>query len=106
MWGGAARVLRPAPWPGGNGKVAGVVTGVVAARHERVIIADDDVRYRPDQVLAMSGLLAGCDLVRRGAAARRRPIPRRPDAPRGAHRRCPAATTRVRRDRRDQRIRH
>ena len=30
---------------GRNGKVAGVVTGVRWARHERVVLADDDVRY-------------------------------------------------------------
>lgn len=44
-WGAVARHVRPQPWAGRNGKVAGVVTGVRLARHERVVIADDDVRH-------------------------------------------------------------
>src|SRR4051794_2588438 len=40
-----ARHVAPEPWPGGNGKVAVVVTGVTMARHEHVVIADDDVRW-------------------------------------------------------------
>src|SRR4051812_2474913 len=39
------RHVRPEPRPGANGKVRGVVTGVRLARHEAVVIADDDVRY-------------------------------------------------------------
>jgi hypothetical protein len=63
-WSGIAQHLPVADWPGRNRKVAGVVTGVFAARHELVIIADDDVRYRPEQLAAMLFRLAGADLVR------------------------------------------
>lgn len=60
-----ARHLRPLPWPGRNGKVAGVVTGVRAARHERVVLADDDVRYSPASLRGVLDALAeGADLVR------------------------------------------
>ena len=64
------RHLPPDPWPGCNGKVAGVVTGVRVARHECVVIADDDVRYGEASlravVAAMRGLLGEepADLVR------------------------------------------
>jgi hypothetical protein len=63
-WFGIVRHLPVADWPGRNRKVAGVVTGVFAARHEMVIVADDDVRYRPDQLAVMQFRLAGADLVR------------------------------------------
>jgi hypothetical protein len=63
-WSGIARQLPVADWPGRNRKVAGVVTGVFAARHEFVIIADDDVRYRLDQLADLQFRLAGADLVR------------------------------------------
>src|SRR5690242_1886606 len=45
LWADQVRHVPPDPWPGRNGKVAGVVTGIRRARHERVVIADDDVRY-------------------------------------------------------------
>ncbi|WP_348787677.1 glycosyltransferase [Leifsonia sp. NPDC080035] len=57
------RHLPVQPWPGRNGKVAGVVTGVRAARHERVVIADDDVRYREDALGALVGRLDDADVV-------------------------------------------
>jgi hypothetical protein len=63
-WEGLVRHLPPEPWPGRNGKVAGVVTGVSRARHERVVIADDDVRYDYDGLVRVSGMLAVADLVR------------------------------------------
>lgn len=63
-WGSIVRHLPVDAWPGRNGKVAGVVTGVRAARHEFVIIADDDVRYRPEQLAQVAMRLAGADLVR------------------------------------------
>lgn len=63
-WAPIVRHLPVDPWPGGNGKVAGVVTGVLAARHESVIIADDDVRYRPEQLAEVAIRLAGADVVR------------------------------------------
>ncbi len=63
-WAPAVRHLPPQPWPGRNGKVGGVVTGVRAARHEAVVIADDDVRYTAAQLGELAGELAGADLVR------------------------------------------
>jgi hypothetical protein len=46
------------------GKVDGVITGVLAARHERVVIADDDVRYSADSLARVAALLDEADLVR------------------------------------------
>lgn len=63
-WGGLARQLRPGAWPGRNRKVAGVVTGVLAARHDLVVVADDDVRYRPEQLVQIAAMLDGADLIR------------------------------------------
>jgi len=63
-WRAAVRHTRPEPWPGGNGKVAGVMTGLRAARHEAVVIADDDVRYTPQNLAAMGRLLGRYDVVR------------------------------------------
>jgi hypothetical protein len=63
-WGSLVRHVPPQPWPGRNGKVAGVVTGVRRARHERVVIADDDVRYDPTALAAVLDALADADLVR------------------------------------------
>ncbi|WP_432506239.1 glycosyltransferase family 2 protein [Kineococcus arenarius] len=62
--GSGARHVRPQPWPGRNGKVAGVVTGVLGARHELVVVADDDVRYGPAELRAVLDLLVGADAVR------------------------------------------
>src|SRR3954454_2463584 len=64
LWSPHVRHLPPEPWPGRNGKVAGVVTGVRRARHERVIIADDDVRWRREEQERVVGLLADANLVR------------------------------------------
>jgi hypothetical protein len=58
------RHVAPDPRPGANGKVRGVVTGVRRARHEAVVIADDDVRYRPDELRRVVALLADADVVR------------------------------------------
>ena len=63
-WRGAVRHLRPEPWPGANGKVAGVVTGVRAARSERVVLADDDVRYDRAALERVLGRLDDADVVR------------------------------------------
>ena len=49
---------------GRYGKVNGVVTGVRAAGHERVIVADDDVRYDAAGLARMALLLDGAELVR------------------------------------------
>ena len=49
---------------GRYGKVNGTVTGVRAACHEAVIIADDDVRYDAGGLARMERLLSDADLVR------------------------------------------
>jgi hypothetical protein len=46
------------------GKVNGVTTGVRAATHDRVVIADDDVRYRPAELRRVHDLLDDAELVR------------------------------------------
>jgi len=46
------------------GKVAGVRTGVELASCERVVIADDDVRYEPEALRRTAELLDRYDLVR------------------------------------------
>jgi hypothetical protein len=46
------------------GKVAGVNTGVRLASNERIVIADDDVRYEPEQLARMAVLLDDHELVR------------------------------------------
>lgn len=56
--------LRPVPKPGANGKVAGVLTGVHAARDELLVIADDDVRYERIQLEQVLDLLERADIVR------------------------------------------
>lgn len=62
-WGQWVRHLPPAVQTR-NGKVAGVLTGVAAARHERVIIADDDVRYRRAELERMLAALDRDSVVR------------------------------------------
>jgi hypothetical protein len=47
-----------------SGKVNGVVTGLGAAGHDKVVIADDDVRYEADDLDRMAELLGESDLVR------------------------------------------
>lgn len=46
------------------GKVNGVVTGLRHCSHERVVIADDDVRYEPAALRRAAALLDSADLVR------------------------------------------
>lgn len=58
------RHLPVEPRPGRNGKVAGVMTGLRTARHDRVVIADDDVRYDEGALRAVVGMLDAADLVR------------------------------------------
>jgi hypothetical protein len=61
-WRGIATHVRPV---GSfiNGKVSGVDTGLRLATNERVVIADDDVRYTPEQLQRAVGMLAHADLV-------------------------------------------
>jgi len=47
-----------------NGKVAGVVDGVLAATCERVVVADDDVRYDNAALREIAALLDHHDVVR------------------------------------------
>jgi hypothetical protein len=58
------RLVPAEPWPGRNGKVAGVMTGIRRARHECVVIADDDVRYDRESLERVLGRLPGADIVR------------------------------------------
>ena len=46
------------------GKVGGVLTGLRLARQERVVIADDDVRYAPDALARLVALLDRHHVVR------------------------------------------
>lgn len=62
---GIARHLPPDPSLGYRmGKVNGVITGVRATAAERVVIADDDVRYDRESLRRVLDLLAEADLVR------------------------------------------
>ncbi|GGP80798.1 hypothetical protein GCM10010140_06940 [Streptosporangium pseudovulgare] len=64
-WAGIAEHLRPDDdLAFVNGKVNGVVTGMRRARAERVVIADDDVRYGAAELAAIGALLGRADLVR------------------------------------------
>jgi hypothetical protein len=64
-FGGRCRHLRPHDdLRYRMGKVNGVVTGVREARHERVVIADDDVRYVEASLARTAALLAEAELVR------------------------------------------
>jgi len=47
-----------------NGKVGGVLTGVRHARHERLVLADDDVRYDAAGLRRVVGLLDDAHVVR------------------------------------------
>jgi hypothetical protein len=47
-----------------NGKVNGIHTGVALAEHNRIILADDDIRYTPADVRRMADLLDIYDMVR------------------------------------------
>ncbi|MGE5527184.1 MAG: glycosyltransferase, partial [Methanosarcina sp.] len=64
-WGDVAKHVAPAPEDRClMGKVAGVRTGLRLAAHERVVIADDDVRYAPSSLRRVADLLGEHDLVR------------------------------------------
>lgn len=62
-WGPSVRHVTPAVTHGANGKVRGVLTGLAIARHECVLIADDDVRHTPATVTALVAELQDADLV-------------------------------------------
>jgi Glycosyltransferase like family 2 len=64
-WGDLVEHVPPAPgerWL--MGKVSGVRTGIRLASRERVVIADDDVRYDPETLRRTARLLDDHDLVR------------------------------------------
>lgn len=64
-WGNDVTHVAPAPrFACPMGKVAGVNSGVVAAKHERVVVADDDVRFEPAALRRALSLLNRYDLVR------------------------------------------
>ena len=64
-WGGMVRHVAPAPdLATPMGKVGGVLTGVQLASHERLVIADDDVRYDESALRRMARELDAADVVR------------------------------------------
>ena len=63
LWSGLVEHVAPEPDGSLNGKVTGVHTGMRIARAERVIIADNDVRYDETALRRTVDLLAGSDLV-------------------------------------------
>jgi hypothetical protein len=64
-WLPLARHVAPDPGHASlMGKVPGVLTGIDLARHERIVIADDDVRYDRAGLARVVGLLGCHDLVR------------------------------------------
>jgi hypothetical protein len=67
-WAAHARHIRPQPLLPGrfgyNAKVDGAMTGVRQARHELVVLADDDVRYDEKALRQLVTRLDHADLVR------------------------------------------
>jgi hypothetical protein len=64
-WGGYVTHIPPDPaesWL--MGKVSGVRTGIKVASRERLVVADDDVRYEPEALRRIASLLDEHDLVR------------------------------------------
>ncbi|MDN3309421.1 glycosyltransferase family 2 protein [Microbacterium oryzae] len=63
-WRGLVRHVPVTVAAGANGKVRGVLTGVGMARHEAIVIADDDVRYDRESLETVVAELAVADLVK------------------------------------------
>jgi hypothetical protein len=64
-WGASVRHVRPAPdLATPMGKVGGVLTGVRLASHERLVIADDDVRYDASALQRLGRALDDAHVVR------------------------------------------
>ena len=55
---------RPDDRPGLNRKVVAAMTGIRSARHDRVVLADDDVRHDAATLRALHDRLDDADLVR------------------------------------------
>lgn len=65
LWASACTHVRPRPGLSfANGKVDGVFTGIELASNDKVIIADDDVRYDEPALIAMEAELEYAELVR------------------------------------------
>ncbi len=65
LWGDCTTHVPPRPdLRFANGKVAGVITGVELANGEKVIVADEDVRYDVAALQRVAALLDRYDLVR------------------------------------------
>ncbi|MDQ6875511.1 MAG: glycosyltransferase family 2 protein [Actinomycetota bacterium] len=63
-WGGLGRHVPVSPGRRtAMGKIGGVLTGLDLARHERMVLADDDVRYERDGLEAVAARLATADIV-------------------------------------------
>lgn len=62
-WSGLVRHVPPEPWPGRNGKVRNVMTGLRAARSPLVVIADDDVRWTASTLARALELMEAVDLL-------------------------------------------
>jgi hypothetical protein len=60
----AVNHIRPAPEGAGNGKVRAVLTAVRQSTAERLVIADDDVRYTQEVLTAVVAGLDSADVVR------------------------------------------
>lgn len=64
-WGSCVNHIRPDPdLAFRNGKVDGVTSGMRRAAHDKVVVADDDVRYDLDALQRIEALLDEFDLVR------------------------------------------
>ncbi len=65
LWGGFVEHIAPDPALNtANGKVAGVLSGVRRASYDRLIIADEDVRYDAAGITRAIALLNEADVVR------------------------------------------
>ena len=60
----AVKHIPPRAGSGGNGKVAGVMTGVRDSTADLLVIADDDVRYTREALAAVVHHLRSADVVR------------------------------------------
>lgn len=58
------RHIRPGPSGAGNGKVAAVMTAIRLSDADRLVLADDDVRYTPKTLAAVVRCLDDADVVR------------------------------------------